>query len=78
MNNRRGEHCSSVFKGAITVDIIKYEVGETIELKKVHPCGSNTWEVLRNGVDYRLKCTGCGHIILLPRIKLGKMVKTKK
>ena len=62
----------------IIIDIIKYEVGEIIELKKVHPCGSNTWEVLRNGVDYRLKCTGCGHIILIPRIKLGKMVKQKK
>ena len=59
------------------IDIIKYEVGEIIELKKVHPCGSNKWEVLRNGVDYRLKCVGCNHIILIPRIKLLKMVKQK-
>ena len=60
-----------------TIEIIKYEVGEIIELKKVHPCGSNKWEVLRNGVDYRLKCVGCNHIILIPRIKLLKMVKQK-
>lgn len=68
----------SILKVVINIDIIKYEVGEVVELKKVHPCGSNKWEVLRNGVDYRLKCTGCGHIILIPRIKLGKMLKQKK
>ncbi len=56
-------------------DILKYEIGQIIELKKVHPCGSKTWKVLRNGVDYRLSCMGCGHIILIPRIKLMKMIK---
>ena len=56
-------------------EIIKYEVGEIIELKKIHPCGAKTWKVLRNGVDYRLECTGCGQIILIPRIKLMKMIK---
>ena len=61
----------------IIIDIIKYEVGEIIELKKVHPCGSKQWEVLRNGVDYRIKCVGCGHILLIPRIKLFKMIKQK-
>ena len=58
-------------------EIIKYEVGEIITLKKEHPCGSKQWKVLRNGVDYRLECTGCGHIILIPRIKLMKMIKKK-
>lgn len=56
-------------------DIMKHEIGEIIKLKKQHPCGSSEWEVLRVGVDYRIKCTGCGHILLIPRIKLEKMIK---
>ena len=52
-----------------------YEVGDIVKLKKQHPCGSNEWEVLRVGVDYRIKCVGCGHILLIPRIKLEKMIK---
>lgn len=56
---------------------MKHEIGEIIKLKKQHPCGSAEWEVLRVGVDYRLKCVGCGHIILIPRIKLEKMIKNK-
>ena len=56
---------------------MKYEVGEEIELKKQHPCGSKKWKVLRNGVDYRLECLGCGHIILIPRIELQKKIKQK-
>jgi len=59
-------------------EIIKYEIGEEIELKKQHPCGSKKWKVLRNGVDYRIECLGCGHILLIPRIRLLKMIKTKK
>ena len=52
-----------------------HEIGTIIKLKKQHPCGSNEWEVLRNGVDYRIKCVGCGHVILIPRIKLEKMIR---
>ena len=44
-----------------------YEVGDTVTLKKVHPCGSRDWEILRVGADFRLKCTGCGHQIMVPR-----------
>ena len=54
---------------------MQHEIGEIIKLKKPHPCGAFTWEVLRVGVDYRIKCTGCGHILLIPRIKLLKMIK---
>ena len=54
---------------------MKHEIGEIIKLKKQHPCGSNEWEVLRSGVDYRIKCLGCGHILLIPRIKIEKMIK---
>ena len=57
------------------VFFLNVNVGDRVEMKKQHPCGSNEWEVLRNGVDYRIKCVGCGHVILIPRIKLEKMIK---
>ena len=48
-----------------------YEVGDIVTLKKTHPCGSN-WEILRVGADFRLKCTGCGHQIMVPRKMVEK------
>ena len=57
---------------------IPINVGEIVTLKKSHPCGSNTWEVLRTGADFRLKYTGCGHQIMIPRTTLEKSLKQKK
>ena len=45
----------------------RFDVGDVITMKKPHPCGSREWEVLRVGADFRLKCTGCGHQIMVPR-----------
>ena len=45
-------------------------VGDTIQTKKPHPCGANTFEVLRVGMDFRIRCTGCGHEVMLPRAKI--------
>ncbi len=53
-------------------------VGDTLKLKKGHPCGSKEWEVLRVGMDFRLKCTGCGHQIMIPRVQLEKNIKEIK
>lgn len=50
-------------------------VGDIITLKKTHPCGSYDWEVLRTGIDFRIKCQGCGHMVMIPRVKLEKNVK---
>ena len=44
-----------------------YQVGDIVKLKKDHPCGSHEWEILRTGADFRLKCTGCGHQIMVSR-----------
>ena len=44
-----------------------YEVGDIVKLKKQHPCGSNEWEILRVGADFRLKCLGCGHQVMVTR-----------
>lgn len=52
------------------------QVGDIVTMKKPHPCGSHTWEVLRVGMDIRLKCTGCTHLILLPRKQAEKNIKS--
>ena len=52
---------------------LNYEVGDIVTLKKAHPCGSKEWEILRVGADFRLKCKGCGHQIMVAR----KLVEKK-
>ena len=54
------------------------QVGNILKLKKAHPCGSHEWEVLRIGADFRLKCCGCGHQIMLARPLVEKNVKEVK
>ena len=50
-------------------------VGDVLELKKEHPCGTKQWLVLRSGMDFRLRCTGCGHELMLPRSKAEKNIR---
>ena len=45
----------------------RIEIGDVIKMKKQHPCGTNRWEVLRTGMDFRLKCLGCDHQVMVPR-----------
>ena len=58
----------------------QYEVGDIVKLKKQHPCGSSEWEILRVGADFRLKCMGCGHQIMIARRQVEKNTRglTKK
>jgi hypothetical protein len=49
--------------------------GDVLSLKKQHPCGSAEWQTLRVGADFRLKCCGCGHEIMIPRVKVEKRIK---
>ena len=46
---------------------LNYEIGDVVKLKKPHPCGSQEWEILRVGADFRLKCEGCGHQVMVTR-----------
>ena len=48
---------------------------DKVEMKKPHPCGSKEWLVLRVGMDFRLRCQGCGHEVMLPRSKAEKNIK---
>ncbi len=57
------------------MNIIKFDAGSIIEMKKKHPCGGNRFEVLRTGSDIRVKCMVCGRDMIIPRIKLEKNIK---
>lgn len=52
-----------------------YQLHDILELKKEHPCGSRQWEVLRLGMDIKLRCLGCEHEIMQPRRNIEKMIK---
>ena len=54
---------------------MEIQVGDVLKLKKQHPSGSRDWEVLRIGADFRLKCQGCGHQIMIARKLVEKNVK---
>jgi hypothetical protein len=50
-------------------------VGDIVELKKQHPCKSREWEIIRIGADIKIKCLGCQHQIMMPRVKFEKNIK---
>lgn len=49
--------------------------GDILQMKKPHPCGSSTFLVLRSGMDFRIRCTKCGHEVIMPRLKCEKNIK---
>lgn len=53
-----------------------FELGDIVKMKKQHPCGTNAWEIIRTGADIKIKCTGCGRIVMLPRSKFEKDMKS--
>ena len=50
-------------------------VGDILEMKKAHPCGSNDFLVLRSGMDFRIRCLGCEHEVMVPRHKAEKNIR---
>lgn len=50
-------------------------IGDRVVMKKPHPCGNNEWEITRVGVDIKIKCLKCNHIVMLPRVKFEKNIK---
>ena len=55
---------------------VKFNVGDIVKMRKAHPCGSDLWQVTRTGMDFGMKCQGCGHFVMLPRVKFERMVKS--
>lgn len=51
------------------------QLGDVLTMKKAHPCGNKQWLVLRTGADFRLRCMGCGHEIMVPRFKAEKNIR---
>ncbi|NLL93552.1 MAG: DUF951 domain-containing protein [Clostridiales bacterium] len=54
---------------------MQFELEDIVKLKKKHPCGSFEWSVLRVGADFRLRCIGCGHEVMVPRTLVEKNLK---
>ena len=52
------------------------QLGDILVMKKAHPCGEKQWRVLRTGADFRLRCLGCGHEIMVPRFKAEKNIRS--
>jgi hypothetical protein len=53
----------------------KYGLGDIVEMKKQHPCGTNEWKIIRMGADIRIKCEGCQHSVMIPRREFDKKMK---
>lgn len=56
----------------------EFKLGDVVRMKKKHPCGSYNWEVTRMGADIKIKCVGCGRLVMIPRMEFEKrMVKVE-
>lgn len=51
-------------------------LNDVLVMKKEHPCGNKQWKVLRTGADFRLKCLGCGHEVMVARFKAEKNIRS--
>lgn len=52
-----------------------YELGDVVEMKKPHACQTNRWEIIRMGMDIKIKCINCQHIVMMPRREFEKKMK---
>ena len=46
---------------------LEIRLGDVVQTRKQHPCGSSEWTVIRTGSDIKMKCSGCGHVVMLDR-----------
>lgn len=52
-----------------------YNLADRVQMKKPHACQTNDWEILRLGADIKLKCMGCGHLVMMPRAEFNHKLK---
>ena len=50
-------------------------LGDLIQTRKKHPCGSDRWKIIRTGADVKIKCLGCGHELMLPRSRVERNIR---
>jgi hypothetical protein len=53
----------------------EFKLGDVVEMKKPHACQANEWEIVRMGVDIKVKCINCNRVIMMPRIEFKKKLK---
>lgn len=51
-------------------------VGDIVTMKKQHPCGEKRWLAVQTGTDLRLRCLGCSHEVMVPRVKAEKNIRS--
>ena len=57
------------------IEKVQYQIGDVVRMKKKHPCGSDLWKITRMGMDFGIKCEGCGHAVMIPRVKFERMAR---
>ena len=69
------DHERSDMERMTVMPIVRMRVGDTLELKKPHPCGEKRFTVMRVGSEIRIVCQECGRDMVLDRIKLERAVR---
>jgi hypothetical protein len=62
-------------------DVDNIQLGDVVQMRKLHPCGSDRWTVIRTGADIKIRCLGCGRIVMLDRavfVKRRKKILERK
>jgi len=59
----------------VVIKLSDIKVGDKVKMKKSHPCGSNVWKIIRVGMDIKIECEKCEHIVMMPRRKFEKNLK---
>ena len=54
---------------------MRLEIGDLVQMRKAHPCGSYKWVVKRTGADVKIRCEGCGRVVMLDRVEFEKRVR---
>ena len=54
---------------------MRLEIGDMVQMRKPHPCGSDKWVVTRTGADVKIRCEGCGRVVMLDRVEFEKRVR---
>lgn len=55
--------------------LLKIFLGDVVRMRRAHPCGENRWEIIRVGMEVRLRCLRCSRSLLMPRPEFEKQVK---
>jgi len=74
-NIRRQNSKYAIEQEGNNVETKQFGLNDIVEMKKQHPCGTNSWKIIRMGADVRIKCQGCGHSIMIPRNEFAKKMK---